>query len=87
MLDDQFGFTSEKVAAEVERLCQQGEKAFEAALNRAITAEELPSDVDARKMARYLYQTALGLSARTTGLPNTDYLRESVAIALAVLHP
>ena len=77
----------EKVAAEVERLCQQGEKAFEAALNRAIATGELPSDFDAKKMARYLHQTALGLSARTKGIPNPDYLRESVAIALAVLHP
>ncbi|AFY40103.1 regulatory protein TetR [[Leptolyngbya] sp. PCC 7376] len=77
----------QKVAAEVERLCQQGERAFEAALNKAIAEGELPTDFETKKIARYLHQTALGLSARTKGIPNPDDLHETIELALAVLHP
>lgn len=76
-----------KVAAEVERLSRQVEKAFEYALKQAIAAEELPSDFDSPKMSRYLYHIILGLNARTKSVPNPEAIKETLDIALAVLHP
>ncbi|NJN73613.1 MAG: TetR/AcrR family transcriptional regulator [Limnothrix sp. RL_2_0] len=76
-----------QVAAEVERLSRQAEKAFEQALKQAIAAGELPSDFDSPKMSRYLYHIALGLNARTKGTPNPEAIKETLDIALAVLHP
>ncbi len=76
-----------QVAAEVERLCQQVERAFEATLKQAIAEGDLPKDFDTKKIARYLYHIALGLNARTKGIPNPDDLRDTLEIALAVLHP
>ena len=76
-----------EVAQEVERLCKQVEKAFELALRQAIAIGELPHGFPTKQMSRYLHHIALGLHARTKGVPEPNELRETLKIALAVLHP
>ncbi|MGB2926796.1 MAG: TetR/AcrR family transcriptional regulator [Limnothrix sp.] len=76
-----------QVAAEVERLSQQVEKAFEQTLNQAIAAGELPPDFDCPGVSRYLYHIILGLNARTKGSPNPNTIKETLDIALAILQP
>lgn len=61
-------------------------EAFTAALTTARVRGELAGDADVAALGRFLVTTLVGLQALARAHPDPDLLRDSVAVALEILH-